>query len=158
MSSTNKTPNLRLNEWIGSDVPCRTDFVGDNQIIDTVVGEHCADAVRHITDTERQNWNAPFYVGSFMGNGASSRLISLETGFVPKWGLIFPVGTFPSVNDYDNKADYNYFGVLSNLGSTSGLTLNSDSIRVTQSTVAVSTSEYKSYNENGITYVYILFR
>lgn len=93
-----------------------------------------------------------------MGNGASSRVISFGTDFTPKWGLVFSVGTFPSVNDYVNKADYNYFAVLSQRGSTAGITLSNGNMTVTQSTVAVASSEYKSFNENGVTYVYIVFR
>lgn len=34
MGSTNKTSNLKLNSWIGSDKPQRVDFNYDNNILD----------------------------------------------------------------------------------------------------------------------------
>ena len=158
LSSSNKTTNLRLNSWVGSDVPCRSDFVSDNEIIDTVLGTHRQNTNIHITSAEREKWNAPYYIGTYMGNGSTTRNIAFDSDFSPKWGIVFSAGTFPSVNDYTNRADYNYFAVISNRGSTSGVTLGSGSMTVTQSTVAVSGSEYKSFNENGVTYVYIIFR
>ena len=33
MSSTNKTTNLKLNDWVGTDVPQREDFNADKQRI-----------------------------------------------------------------------------------------------------------------------------
>ena len=158
MSSSNKTDNLRLNSWTGGDVPCRTDFVSDNEIIDTALGTHRTNGTIHITQSEREKWNAPYYIGTYMGNGNQTRLINYNAGFVPKWGILFAVSVCPSVNDYTNRADYNYFAILSERGSTPGVTLANGSITVTQSTIPVSSTEYKSYNESGITYIYILFR
>ena len=37
MSSTNKTTNLKLNDWVGTDVPQREDFNADNQRIDKAI-------------------------------------------------------------------------------------------------------------------------
>lgn len=37
MASTYKTNNIKLNQWIGSDKPQRTDFNDDNMIIDTEI-------------------------------------------------------------------------------------------------------------------------
>ena len=34
MASTNKTENLGLNQWVGTDHLTRTDFVEDNALID----------------------------------------------------------------------------------------------------------------------------
>ncbi len=158
LSSTNKTPHLRLNSWIGGDVPKRTDFVSDNAIIDTVVGEHNDNTQIHISQSEREKWNAPYYIGKYMGTGQSTNTVTFDAGFKPKWGILFSVGTYASVNDYNNKADYNYFAVFSEKGSMDGVTLGENSITVTQSTISILGTEYKSFNENGETYVFILFR
>ena len=39
MSSTNKTTNLKLNKWIGTDRSAREDFNNDNDLIDKFAGE-----------------------------------------------------------------------------------------------------------------------
>ena len=40
MGSTNKTGDLELNQWIGSDVPKMEDFNRDNEILDKTISEH----------------------------------------------------------------------------------------------------------------------
>ncbi len=59
MSSTNKTEVLRLNQWISSDKPKREDFNYDNQVIENNFNYHTSDKFIHITQGERENWNAP---------------------------------------------------------------------------------------------------
>ena len=49
MSSTNKTTNLKLNDWVGTDVPQREDFNADNQRIDKAIGDHTGNTTVHIT-------------------------------------------------------------------------------------------------------------
>lgn len=39
MPSTNKTPNIGLNQWEGADKPKRTDFNADNAILDKIISE-----------------------------------------------------------------------------------------------------------------------
>ena len=48
MSSTNKTGELELNKWIGSDIPQMEDFNRDNEIIDKTLGEHIWDVSKHV--------------------------------------------------------------------------------------------------------------
>ena len=54
MSSTNKTSNLRLNNWNGTDKPERIDFNRDNDIIDSAITEHKNDTDIHINANERE--------------------------------------------------------------------------------------------------------
>ena len=56
MSSTNKTTNLKLNDWVGTDVPQREDFNADNQRIDKAIGDHTGNTTVHITQAERDLW------------------------------------------------------------------------------------------------------
>lgn len=158
MSSTNKTDNLNLNNWIGSDVPKREDFNMDNSIIDSVLGEHINDGDIHVSDGDRSKWNSPYYMGTYVGNNSSSRTITIPCNFNPSWGIIFAVGLLPSLNDYENRADYNYLGIVSTNGSTIGTSLSGKQLTVSQSSVAVSNYEYRNYNESGTIYVYIMFR
>ena len=158
LSSTNKTENLNLNNWIGSDVPQRVDFNMDNSIIDSVLGGHIDDEDVHVSTDDRSKWNAPYYMGTYIGNDASSRTIDVPCSFNPRWGIVFAAGIFPQLNDYGNQGDYNYFGIVSTNGSTIGVSLSGKQLSVIQSATAVSNYEYRNYNEGGTTYVYILFR
>ena len=37
MPTSNKTPALSLNNWLGTDKPMRSDFTEDNLILDSVI-------------------------------------------------------------------------------------------------------------------------
>lgn len=159
MSSSNKTSNLGLNLWSGSDVPKRVDFVSDNTIIDKVVSEHLDDDDRHITGDEREVWTKFYHKFSYTGNGASSRIIDSGCEFQPTWGLVFANSYMPSVVDVSNNANYNYFGLFGKGGSTSGVTLsNGNKLSVVQSSAPIQNTEYRNYNQNGVVYTVVMFR
>lgn len=158
MSSTNKSSMLNLNQWIGSDVPCRADFNYDNNVIDSVLGKHLNDISLHTSINEKNVWNNPYFITTYFGNGAASRTITLNCGFEPLWGIVFASSVTPSVVDIQNGANYNYFGIASTSGSSAGLGITGNQLKLTQSPVPVAGTEFRSYNENGVTYVTILFR
>ncbi|MBQ9517429.1 MAG: hypothetical protein IJR60_05075 [Eubacterium sp.] len=158
MSSTNKTPYLELNNWVGSDIPKRTDFNEDNNIIDLAISRHVEDTDAHTTTAEKSKINQPFVVVPYTGNGSSSRQITITNDFEPKWGIVFKVSYTPSIMDIDNRTEYNYFGVFTNVGSNIGLSLSGKKLTVQQSATSVLGNEIRSYNENGSAYVIIAFR
>ena len=49
MSSTNKTEELGLNQWVGTDVPKMEDFNNDNALIDKAISDHIWSASAHVT-------------------------------------------------------------------------------------------------------------
>lgn len=158
MSSTNKTENLQLNQWIGTDTPQRIDFCSDNQILDAVISEHLDDTVEHITANERQVWNSPVYVCSFVGNGSTSREINLECDFNPIFGIIYPITYMPFVADFTNGTHLNYTGFFSPYGSSIGISLSGKKVTLSQSTIPISPAEYKYYNAKNINYAIVCFR
>ena len=157
MSSTNKT-TLGFNSWEGSDIPSREDFNSDNYLCNSLIANHTGNNNIHITANERIAWNKPYHMSTYFGNGEVSRTVNTSCPFTPKWGIVFALSTFPTVTDFNNQADYNYFGLVSTHGSNTGLSLNGSNLVVTQSSVGLMGDEYRSYNENGVTYVFILFR
>lgn len=158
MSSTNKTQNLGLNNWIGADVPKREDFNNDNTIIDSIISEHKADTVSHITAEERESWNNVYAFFTYYGDGKSTRSMDLDIPFRPKWGIIFSANMPPSVVDVENQANYNYFTVFSTIGSSIGAQIENKTLTVMQSSTAVMKTEYRNFNEMGTIYIAILFR
>ena len=158
MSSTNKTPGIGLNSWVGSDIPKMADFNNDNNIIDDEITSHKTNTNIHATAAEKSAWNQPFVLMTYTGNGSTSRSIKITNDFEPKWGMIFKISYTPSVVDIDNRTEYNYFGIFTKNGSTAGLSLSGKNLTVQQSSVAVFGSELKDYNENGSAYMVIAFR
>ena len=158
MSSTNKTTNLNLNSWIGADKPQREDFNRDNSILDEAIHTHRSDSAIHITGEERTAWNTPYAVGTYFGNGSASRSVTLNCAFEPRFGIVFAVNLPTGISDFTNHAHYNYLALVTKSGSSTGVMLNGKTLNVAQSSVPVHTSEYKSFNETGTTYVYVVFR
>lgn len=90
MSSSYKTNYLGLNRFVGTDHPKMEDVNFDNQTIDAKFQEHIESKL-HITEEERQQLGkAGVIVGSYTGDGSSTRTITLEeaVGF----GVVFASG------------------------------------------------------------------
>lgn len=158
MSSTNKTEYLNLNSWVGTDVPKREDFVNDNVIIDNAISTHFSDADIHVTSQERDKWNSPFYIQSYLGDGSETRTIAVEADFVPSWGLVFCYGKPTSLNDYTNKVNYNYFGVFTKDTSTNGLSFDGSNLTVSKTTYPYNGVEHAYFNEDITMYCVIFAR
>ena len=157
LSSTNKTPGIGLNSWVGTDVPKMEDFNEDNNTIDYEIASHKTNEDIHTTAEEKEAWNMPYVLTTYTGNGATSRNIKVAN-FEPSWGIVFRISYTPSVVDIDNRTDYNFFGIFTNNGSNAGLSLSGKNLTVQQSSVSVFGSELKSYNENGASYMVMAFR
>jgi len=84
--------------------------------------------------------------------------VTLECDFEPTWGLVYAVNKITDISDYTNKAQYHFFSVFSTEGSMTGTALSGKTLTVNQSSVAVFGNEYRSFNESGTMYVYIVFR
>lgn len=158
MSSTNKSNNLNLNQWIGSDVPQREDFNNDNAIIDSVLGKHINNIATHTNASEKDMWNNPYFITTYYGDGMTTRALSLNCSFEPSWCIVFATNTTPSVTDISNESSYNYFGIATTRGSMSGLSISRKILNLTQSAVPVFSTEYRNYNQAGTTYVVIAVR
>lgn len=160
MSSTNKTENLKLNSWIGSDKPQRTDFNYDNEVIDKTITEHKNDTVSHITSEERDKWNNFMYQGVYYGDGTVKRVIDTKCPFPARFGIVFAGNRPPSITTFSSSQKSNYIGFFTFRSSTSGLELAEDMVTLTvhQTTMAVMEKEYMSFNESGVTYHFFMFR
>ncbi len=160
MSSTNKTKNLGLNSWIGSDKPKRIDFNTDNEIIDQVVSGHNQDTSLHISDDERERWNNYMFTGMYYGNGTTQRVITTSCPFEARIGFVFANSRTMSIVRFSESKNNNYFGIFGFLANSLGIKLNDDckSFTVNQSASAMTSGEYANFNESGVAYHYVMFR
>lgn len=158
MSSTNKTPNLKLNSWVGADVPCREDFVRDNNIIDDKITTHCSDTSIHITPQERKTWNSPVFVQSYFGDNNDSQVIDLYCDFEPRWGFVY-ASEYP-INrcDVRNNTNYHYFGFFTKGVNEPGLKIEGKRLTVYNTPSLTLESELLNFNQRGIPYNIIAFR
>ena len=155
MPTENKTANLGLNSWLGTDKPQRADFVEDNIIIDTAITNHLNDFDLHFSSDDRTLLKNPFKIGVFAGNGSSSQDITFD--FYPRIVFVFlrnaPFTEYDSSNGYTK---VNAAVVAANGGGgTIGASLFLDTLTVSQSTSA-SNGRFK--NASGSQYFYIAFK
>lgn len=160
MSSYNKTKNLKLNQWRESDVPKRTDFNYDNEIIDSAISGHNENSAIHITAEERDCWNNFLFSGVYFGDGKLSRKIVTGCPFDVAFGLIYADETPPSIHYNDDGSTHHYLSYISQFGCTIGASIedNNRDISVINSFGAEIENEHSNMNEIGLMYRYVLFR
>lgn len=157
MSSSYKTPNLKLNLWDGSDKPKRADFNYDNETLDSIIGTHLADSVAHMTADERAKWNAPFVVGSYHGNGANTRVIPLD--FTPSFIIVYANHMPWSLYDSSGDKLFSFGGISTVLYSSAGLALTENTLTVTETPNSpIHSNCYPRMNTSGYRYQYIAFK
>ena len=158
MPTNNKTPNLNLNSWIGTDKPKRQDFVNDNNIIDSVVGSHIANTVIHMTAAEKELLNSSISVGTLAGDGNATCTHTLS--FSPKLVIVFVRGESPIVYDSTNGYYIYNFAIAtqSYYGSTKGASLSGTGLTLQQTQSTPSDGIFINLNKYFEQYVYIAFK
>lgn len=157
MSSKEKTPNLNLNLWDGSDKPKRADFNYDNEILDSVIAAHINNADIHMSQEETEKLNSPFIMGSYIGDGASTRIIKLS--FTPSFIVVFASSVPFSAYDKENNKVYSFGAAVGSAYGSSGIQMGENSFTVIESTgVATASNYYPRMNTSGYRYQYIAFR
>ncbi|MGN1112251.1 MAG: hypothetical protein ACI4RP_03515 [Acutalibacteraceae bacterium] len=154
MASTNKTQNLGLNQWIGTDHPTRSDFVQDNALIDENLGTHLADSSAHLTSYEKQRVSNPVSVKQVSGTGTASVAVSFD--FSPRLVLVQKKNS-PPVSYSSSGVIINSGFVAPNYGGTQGLSLTSGTLTLANLS-AMTDGARASFNEEGETYIIAAFR
>lgn len=154
MATANKTSNLGLCAWLGTDKPSRIDFVEDNEKIDTAINDHVSDTSVHLSTSDRQKLTEPYVTKYYSGDGASSRTIAI--GFSPKVVFVFKKNSGTVTLSGSNLLINTGMSIVSN-GSTGGVSISGTNIIVKQTTTAVDGAIY-NLNLNGGQYGIIAFR
>ncbi|MDD6728283.1 MAG: hypothetical protein PUE08_03570 [Eubacteriales bacterium] len=160
MSSTDKTANLSLNQWVASDRPKREDFNYDNELIDRAFTNHNNDEVRHITAEEREAWNNGVYLGMYFGDDQTERRIETGCPFEPVFVVVFGASRPLSFCDYNSQKKYNFIGLASPVSSTINIAVEDGgaTLVVNQDLCTSYKDEYTCLNQLGVAYTYIMFR
>ncbi len=156
MPSTNKTPFLQLNRWIGGDKPKMEDFNVDNQKVDTALQSHVEDG-GHLSQAQKGWVDAPYYIGGYAGDDTYTRSFTL--GFQPRLIIVF--GSGATLAEYSTSAQF----TLSRLciatpdKASPGITITSTGFTVQNSagTVPVGATAQR-INNSGYNYGFIAFK
>ncbi|MBE6824872.1 MAG: hypothetical protein E7513_05945 [Ruminococcaceae bacterium] len=155
MASTSYTKNLGLCAWESTDRPKRMDFVQDNNIIDTKLGEHIVDSGIHVTQDEKDAIASPYKVVTYVGDGAAQKTISLDKSY--SYAIVFQKFYPPVEMDSNGNAVIRFAIVGRTFGSNADIMLKSNSIVVVQG-ASVTEGMKNNFNEDEGQYVIMLFR
>lgn len=156
MASTNKTQYLGLSQWLATDRPKREDFVADNRIIDEKVKAHFTNAQLHLTADEKAKLSSPVEHRLVAGTGEESIIYTFS--FTPSFVIVS--NTSKPMSAY-NTGGYTVvnggFAVGNNGGSTAGVQLAGNRLRLEQSTTAQN-GVFLNLNEQYGQYLIVAFR
>ena len=156
MPTNNKT-SLGLNSWLGTDKPKRSDFVGDNTLLDALLTDHFGDMNKHLSTEDRTLLTQGFAVGSYMGDGQAEQEITLP--FEARIVFVFFQRRPASLYRTDVGYNENNFAIASKGGSTLGVYLDKTKLIVCQTLAAPEAGgTQNNFNSLSDNYTYIAFR
>ncbi len=135
--------------------PADTTGMNFNCFLDKTLlcGSHIRDETIHVTQNDKNLWNIPYSIGTYVGTGIKSRTIKLS--FEPRFVIIYASQSPCVTADFTDSSVNCQFVMGTQKASMSGLSLTTTGFTVTNSTVNGSKSEM---NGIGVTYVYIAFK
>lgn len=118
--------------------------------------QHIEDTLLHLNEGERDKWNNPCFIGSYTGNGASSRTITLN--FSPKFVFAFITGGGAVSIDFDGKIGKTYFGYATQDGNSSSIECTENGFRIRNGENYKSGNTYPALNEAGYSYIFYVVK
>lgn len=116
-------------------------------------GSHIRNTDIHVTTADKEKWNAPYKIGFYLGNGTSSR--SITVGFKASFLVLAAAGAPPVTVNFTSATAKSYLAVASPEATTQGLQITSNGFRTSTTTVS---GVICNLNEAGISYVYIAYK
>lgn len=129
MSSSNRTPNLSLNQWSLNDKPQMEDVNRDNLLIDTVISAHIGDMVPHLTLDEHEKLTKRIMFTEYFGNNAPSK--DFNVGIKPIFVIVFAISR--PLCEYAGEKVISYFGMASSNSESSGISISGNVVTVKNS-------------------------
>ena len=158
MPTNNKTQNLHLNSWLGTDKPKREDFVSDNEILDSTINAHTTNTSIHLSAADRVKLESSrISFITLAGNGEATKHHTLD--IVPKFVIVYLVGSPFEEFDKTNNCMICNGGICygEGYGGTSGITLNDTTLTLRQSQSVPSTGPFMNLNQSGKQYFCVAF-
>ncbi len=155
------TDALVLNAWIALTAdfcPGVSSSVNFQSFLnkELLCGSHITNSAIHVTQADKNLWNAPFTVGTYFGTDESNRTITV--GFTPKLAAVFALQYPAMVSDFTNSGLYSYWGLAVSGYGTQGIELTSTGFRLLQGSAYEVEGCLPKLNEAGVTYFYIAVR
>ena len=116
-------------------------------------GSHIRNDEIHVTAQDKKNWNDPFEVGFYVGNGSSSRSVTI--GFKPQLVILMAAGKPAVTVDFANSTAKSYMAMANENLNSQGLQLTSTGFKLSASTTSNVTSDLNSL---GMSYIYIAYK
>lgn len=158
MASTEKTSTLGLNLWAETDKPERSDFVGDNQKLEELVGAHLKASAMHLTAEEKERAKNPFQIFSFPGDGKAS--LNYYLPFEPR--LLVLYATYKVDGMLENGLHSVFRAMKFGNYMTPGISCTGAKLVLSQQTEAEAQAAGTGYrlrlNEKGVNYCGVIFR
>lgn len=148
MPSSFKTTKLGLNNWVESDKPTRSDFVGDNMIIDSILGTHVNDNSLHLNEKQTAQIEEPYFFDLFQGSNEASRTITLN--YTPRIVIYFAVNK-PLVESTESGDVVNGGVSVYTYGSSGGVAIGENKLIITHGVI-----DGVNYNLNNMECQYLL--
>lgn len=119
-------------------------------------GSHITDESIHVTPEDKDKWTNPFIVGSYTGNGNSSRIIDL--GFKPRFVVAFLGDSPPSVYDNATGVSNCYYAHATEDAGTIGAEITAKGFRVYNGESNEFMGGVPYLNVSGYTYGYMAIK
>jgi len=120
---------------------------------DLLCGSHITNSAIHVTQADKDLWNAPFSLGTYFGDGAASRTVA--AGFTPKLAAVFAVQYPANTVDFANSGSSCFWGLAAGAYGTQGIELTGTGFRLLQGSSYAVEGCLPKLNEAGVTYFYI---
>lgn len=157
MPSSSKTSYLKLNYWTASDKPKMADFNSDNQKVDSALQEHVQNTSLHLQGNQTAWIRQPFASGTYTGDGAKTKTITL--GFRPALVIILPQAYGPLELDTTQQTPVIRFAIGADGQGSSGLTITTNGFTVAQDqNLPLAGLSMVSLNQNKVTYRYFAIK
>mgnify|MGYP001034600648 FL=1 len=157
MPSSSKTNYLQLNYWSAGDKPKMADFNNDNQRLDNAFQSHVQNNAQHLTGNQSAWLAQPFVSGTYTGDGAASRSVTL--GFAPALLVILPEGYGPLELDTVQETPLLRFALAADGCGSTGVTLTATGFTVNQAqSIPLAGLAKTCLNEQKVVYRYFAIR
>ena len=157
MPSSAKTSFLSLNHWSAGDKPKMADFNSDNQKVDIALQGHVQNTGLHLSGNQSAWIAQPFVSGSYTGDGAATRAITL--GFRPALLLLQAQEHGPLELDTVNQNPVLRFAIGADGQGSTGLALTATGFTARQAQSNPLTGLSKiCLNEKNVVYRYFAIR